>query len=154
MATINGTTGADNLVGTATADTINGRNGNDTLRGNGGRDTLIGGGGSDTFVYLAETDSPASGNWDLINDFTRGADRIDLSALLGTTDLVWGGTTPTANGVWYTSNGTTISVFIDTAGDFIGVAAPPKTAPAFTSANAFTVAENSTAVGTAVASDA
>nr|WP_217345447.1 cadherin domain-containing protein [Noviherbaspirillum sp. L7-7A]MBV0879728.1 cadherin domain-containing protein [Noviherbaspirillum sp. L7-7A] len=177
MATINGTNGADNLVGTTTADTISGRNGNDTLRGNGGRDTLTGGAGNDTFVYLAVTDSPASGNWDLITDFTRGADRIDLTALLGTTDLLWGGTTPTANGVWYTVNGTTISVFVDTNGapataemridlqnmasgtvltasDFLGVAAPPNTAPAFTSSSAFNVAENGTAVGTVAATDA
>ena len=148
MAIINGTNGADNLVGTNTTDTISGRNGNDTLRGNGGRDTLTGGAGSDTFVYLAITDSAASGNWDLITDFTRGADRINLTALLGTADLAWGGTTPTANGVWYTRNGTTISIFVDTNGapatpemridlqnmatgtvlaasDFLGVAAPP-----------------------------
>jgi Ca2+-binding RTX toxin-like protein len=177
MATINGTNGVDTLTGTGTADTINGRNGNDTIIGGGGKDTLTGGGGSDTFVYQTESDSLLS-NWDVITDFTRGTDRINLSALLGaTTDLTWGGTVPTANGVWYTRSGTTISVFIDTNGapatpemridlqnmgtstvlsasDFTGVVAPANTAPAITSQSSFTVAENTTAAGTVTATDA
>ncbi|HYD96861.1 MAG TPA: cadherin domain-containing protein, partial [Noviherbaspirillum sp.] len=176
MATINGTTGADSLVGTSNADTINGRGGNDTIRGGSGKDTITGGGGNDTFVYLATTDSPRSSNWDIITDFTKGSDRIDLTALLGTTDLAWGGTTPTANGVWYTKNGTTTSIFIDTNGapatpemridlqntsalvlsasDFLGVRAATGAAPVITSPATFSVAENTTAVGTVTATDA
>jgi Ca2+-binding RTX toxin-like protein len=174
MATINGTNGADNLVGTNTADTINGRNGNDTIRGGGGTDRITGGGGNDIFVYQATTDSPSGSNWDIINDFTKGSDRIDLSALLGATDLLWGGTTAAANGVWYTKNGTTTSIFIDTNGapatpemridlqntaslvldasDFLGVRT--GAAPVITSPAAFNVVENTTAVGTVTATDA
>ena len=177
MATINGTSFADNLVGTSVADTINARAGNDVIRGAGGRDTITTGSGRDTLVYTAVTDSPFASNWDLINDFQRGDDRIDLTALLGSTDLTWGGLTATANGVWYSRSGTTVSIFIDTNGapataemrivlqnmstttvlaatDFTGVAVRTNAAPVFTSQGNWTVAENGTAVGTIVATDA
>jgi hypothetical protein len=152
MATINGTSFADNLVGTGGADTINGRAGNDVIRGGGGRDTITLGSGRDTVVYAGVTDSPFASNWDLITDFTRGEDQIDLSTLLGATDLIWGGLNVTANGVWYGMVGTTLSIFIDTNGapatpemridlqnmstttvltvnDFIGVAVQMNAAP-------------------------
>ena len=177
MATINGTSFADNLVGTGAADNINGRAGNDVIRGGGGRDTITLGSGSDTVVYTTASDSPFASNWDVITDFAQGTDRIDLSALLGTVDLTWGGLNATANGVWYSRSGTTVSIFIDTNGapatpemrielrnistttvlaasDFIGVVERINAAPVFTSQANWTVAENGTAIGTVVATDA
>ena len=57
--------------------------------------------------------------------FTRSAvhdmDKIDLTELLGATDLIWGGTTPTARGVWVTYTGSgpdaRTHVWADTSGD-------------------------------------
>jgi VCBS repeat-containing protein len=119
MATFNGTTGNDTLIGTIQADTINGRAGNDTLIGGAGRDTLTGGAGNDIFVFNATAVSSDStvALMDVITDFTRGADKIDLTSLLGTTDLVWGGTTPVANGVWYANVGGVTYVYADVNGD-------------------------------------
>ena len=177
MATVNGTSFADNLIGTSGNDTINGRAGDDVIRGGGGRDTITLGSGHDTVVYAAVTDSPFTSNWDLITDFARGDDRIDLSAFLGAADLSWGGLTATANGVWYSRSGTTVSIFIDTdnalatpemridlqnmstttvldASDFIGVVARTNGAPVFASQANWSVPENSTAIGTVVATDA
>jgi len=91
LANINGTSGNDNLVGTTSADTISGLEGNDTLTG---------GAGNDVFVYNATADSTTSA-FDTITDFTQGADKIDLRPLLGATDLIFVGTTPTLNGVWF-----------------------------------------------------
>ena len=178
MATFNGTSFADNLVGTNSADTMNGRAGDDVIRGGGGRDTISTGSGRDIVVYQAVGDSLFGANWDLITDFERGSDRIDLTALSAVTGLIWGGTTPTANGVWYSMSGTTLSVFIDTnnapatpemridlqnmaagtvlaASDFLGVAAPAGAAPVFAlPAPTFSVAENTTTVGMVTATDA
>jgi Ca2+-binding RTX toxin-like protein len=176
MATINGTSFADNLVGTAGTDTINGRAGDDVIRGGGGRDTISLGSGHDTVVYTAVTDSPFTSNSDRITDFAQGDDRIDLTALLGATDLTWGGLSATANGVWYSRSGTTVSIFVDTDGvpgtpemridlqnmsttavltasDFLGVVMPTSTAPVFGSQANWTVPENGTAIGTVVATD-
>jgi Ca2+-binding RTX toxin-like protein len=85
------------------ADRAYGEGGNDVIAGESGGDTLSGGTGNDVFVYDATSyasDSSAAAS-DLITDFSRGEDKIDLRLLLDTTDLEWGGTTPTPNGVWY-----------------------------------------------------
>lgn len=47
-ATLNGTSGDDNIVGTEDIDTINGFGGNDTVAGKGGNDSIVGGAGDDT----------------------------------------------------------------------------------------------------------
>jgi Ca2+-binding RTX toxin-like protein len=179
--TANATTGA------SSNDVLDGGAGDDVLTGNGGADTLTGNGGNDLFTYLAPTDSAPNANWtvlptasdpptwDLITDFTQGADKIDLSALLGATDLAWGGTTPNDNSVWYARSGTSTFVYVDTGNDappelmielantaaitlnptdFLGVVGAGNTAPAFTAATAFSAAENSTAVTTLTATDA
>jgi len=137
LATINGTSGNDNLVGTTSADTISGLAGNDTLTGgagddkllggdgddilNGGagKDTLTGGAGKDVFVYNVTTDSTVT-KFDIITDFMQGADKIDLRPLLGATDLKFGGTIPTINGVWYQQSGGNTFVFVDVTGDTTG----------------------------------
>ncbi|WP_442943080.1 M10 family metallopeptidase C-terminal domain-containing protein, partial [Nostoc sp.] len=81
---IQGTNDNDNLVGTSGNDTIQGFNGNDTLSGLGGNDrlesglgddTLSGGAGNDVFnlAYSQEND--------LVIDFVRGQDKIDVRSL-------------------------------------------------------------------------
>ena len=64
----------------------------------------------------AASDS-AGADQDVILDFAPGTDLIDLAALLGTTDLAWGGTIATPNGAWYQpANGNTL-VYADLNGN-------------------------------------
>jgi len=79
--TIFGDSGRDLLDGGAGNDVLDGGTGNDTLIGGAGRDTLTGGTGADVFVFAA-ADSLAE-TPDLITDFRRGVDKIDLTALGG-----------------------------------------------------------------------
>ncbi|MCC5631611.1 M10 family metallopeptidase C-terminal domain-containing protein [Nostoc sphaeroides CHAB 2801] len=87
---IQGTNNNDNLVGTSGNDTIEGLNGNDTLSGQGGNDQLLGGYGSDTLSGGAGNDqfvlenfrgSVGAQNLDIVTDFQKGADKIDLRTL-------------------------------------------------------------------------
>jgi Ca2+-binding RTX toxin-like protein len=72
----------DRLTGTTGANSLNGGSGNDTLTGGAGKDQLTGGSGNDTFDFnaLAEMGT-SSATWDLITDFVRGQDKIDLTTL-------------------------------------------------------------------------
>ena len=74
-----GGNGNDVIYGRDGNDTLNGGNGNDTLIGQVGRDFLYGNGGNDTFQFLDPTDSSADALRDHIQDFSKGADVIDLS---------------------------------------------------------------------------
>ena len=65
---------ANVITGGAGADLLNGGGGNDTLVGGAGVDTLTGGAGADIF-FLVKGDA----NGDLITDFTKGSDVIQLS---------------------------------------------------------------------------
>lgn len=97
---INGTAGRDTIVGTA---------GDDIITGGEGADTLTGGAGNDVFVYNSLRDAT-----DVITDFTPGADRLDLSALLAS--IGYGGTAAIADGrirVVDTSAGASIQVDAD-----------------------------------------
>lgn len=76
----NGGSGADIIIGNDVANVIRGNAGNDVIDGNGGADQLYGGAGADRFVYDQLSDSLVSAA-DQILDFTRGSDRIDLSAI-------------------------------------------------------------------------
>jgi Ca2+-binding RTX toxin-like protein len=84
-----GGAGADTLLGGSGNDLLDGGSGNDRLIGSTGFDRMIGGTGSDVFVFLAIGDGPGTRSvydWeptgtDIIVDFTRGSDRIDLSAI-------------------------------------------------------------------------
>jgi serralysin len=69
------------LTGGGGNDILIGGVGNDRLIGGAGIDTMTGGGGADTFVFVAGDSSAASGQQDLITDFTSGVDLIDLSAI-------------------------------------------------------------------------
>jgi serralysin len=85
--TLNGNSGSNVLFGGAGNDTINGNGGNDVIIGGAGRDVLTGGSGNDSFVFSHASDSPAGARADLdvITDFVRGHDKIDLSGLVGET---------------------------------------------------------------------
>ncbi|MHC5674092.1 calcium-binding protein [Nostoc sp.] len=82
-----GTNKNDNLVGTSGNDTIQGLNGNDTLSGLGGNDqlsggaesdTLYGGAGKDQFVLEYFNDYIFSKDQDIVTDFKKGEDQIDV----------------------------------------------------------------------------
>jgi Ca2+-binding RTX toxin-like protein len=67
---------ANRLVGGDGNDTLNGRGGDDTLVGGFGNDMLVGGAGADTFVFDAAL---GKGNYDTVQDFVSGTDKIALS---------------------------------------------------------------------------
>lgn len=88
---ITGSIYSDALYGWAGNDTINGLAGNDTLIGGSGSDRIAGGmgkdrltgeAGNDIFVLTMPKESGFSTtSRDVITDFTRGQDRIDLSGI-------------------------------------------------------------------------
>ena len=87
---IRGGTGDDTLAGHGGDDELHGGEGNDVLEGGEGADTLDGGegddelygdGGADVFVF-----DPGHGR-DVVCDFTRGEDRIDLTGFTGITSF-------------------------------------------------------------------
>lgn len=71
----------ENAIGGSGHDVLIGNHVNNRLTGGAGRDKLIGGGGADTFVYNKASDS-TPGNPDILEDFTSGVDKIDLSRVL------------------------------------------------------------------------
>lgn len=90
--TLSGLGGKDTLLGGKGADTLLGGNGIDVLKGGAGhdvlvggaaRDVLYGGGGKDTFLFTSLGDSfqGKGATRDLIADFQKGKDVIDLSGL-------------------------------------------------------------------------
>jgi Ca2+-binding RTX toxin-like protein len=95
---ITGGAGADKLLGLAGSDTLNGGGGNDSLTGGAGADMLSGGIGADRFIFTSTSDSGTTAlTRDVITDFQRASDRIDLSAidangsLSGNQAFVWRG---------------------------------------------------------------
>lgn len=84
---LSGAAGTDRMWGGAGNDRLSGGLGDDWLQGGAGRDALTGGEGADHFVFADWADSgPAA--MDVITDFQRGADHIDLTGLTGA-DLHW-----------------------------------------------------------------
>jgi hypothetical protein len=99
--TINGGDGEDLINGGGENDTLNGGNNNDTIHGGSGHDMikggqgddtlyggedfdeLWGGSGADTFTYLSTHASISSYTSDIIWDFERGLDQVDLRELAG-----------------------------------------------------------------------
>jgi Ca2+-binding RTX toxin-like protein len=94
--TLQGTNNADIVVGTANDDVLEGRDGNDTLfglfgddilNGGAGADILYGGSGDDVYIFNSLSDSPA-GFGDTIKDFNGTNDKIDISNITTTFNLV------------------------------------------------------------------
>jgi serralysin len=81
--TLVGNAAANTLNGGAGDDFLDGGAGNDILIGGAGVDHLLGGAGADIFRFTSLGDLGADEAADVIQDFTRGADRIDLKALQG-----------------------------------------------------------------------
>ena len=79
--TLNGLSGNDNLNGGPGADNLIGGLGLDTLIGGTGKDTLTGGVGNDIFDFNAYNEMGLGTTRDVITDFTRGQDKIDLSTI-------------------------------------------------------------------------
>lgn len=77
---LRGGAGDDVLSGSIGLDTLRGGDGDDTLTGGGDADTLHGGAGEDVFRFLLASDSDTAQVADVIQDFRRGDDVIDLAA--------------------------------------------------------------------------
>ena len=75
-----GSGGTDWLEGGTGADRLFGGTGNDRLYGGSGSDRLNGGSGNDIFIFRSLAES-ASSTPDIIEDFSRGFDKIDVSAI-------------------------------------------------------------------------
>ena len=85
---LEGRSDSDMLFGGAGKDTLKGGAGADELQGGAGKDVLYGGNGADTFVFTATRQSSATAtSADVIKDFIRGTDTIDLSAIDASTKL-------------------------------------------------------------------
>ena len=79
---IQGDAGNDNLYGGSGNDVLYGGTGNDSLTGGSGKDSLAGGSGVDVFHFATPaTSGLTSTSRDIISDFTRGQDRINLSGI-------------------------------------------------------------------------
>ncbi|WP_203076230.1 ELWxxDGT repeat protein [Falsiroseomonas ponticola] len=71
---------ANAITGNAAANLLQGGGGNDSLAGGLGSDTLAGGAGRDRFVFVT-LDSSLAASPDLILDFVRGEDRVEVNAI-------------------------------------------------------------------------
>jgi Ca2+-binding RTX toxin-like protein len=95
MATINGTSGNDELRGGDENDTLNGLAGGDDLLGGNGNDILVGGAGADGYVGGAGADrfkmnSSSEADWDWIHDFNQAdGDKIDLGSIDAVANKWW-----------------------------------------------------------------
>lgn len=77
-----GNTLGNTLTGNSVANMLNGGAGIDTLIGGEGNDTLTGGAGNDTFDFNSLLEMGTTGaSSDVITDFIRGQDKIDLGTL-------------------------------------------------------------------------
>ena len=87
-----GTALNDQLIGTDTGDFLEAGDGEDILYDGHGQDTLSGGSGADLFVFALD------GMEDLILDFERGSDRLDLSSFDFLYDVSQLSVSPTGDG--------------------------------------------------------
>ncbi|MBA3326094.1 MAG: M10 family metallopeptidase C-terminal domain-containing protein [Rhodobacteraceae bacterium] len=78
---LNGGDGDDRLTGGSGDDRVLGADGDDTLIGRSGSDHLTGDLGADVFYYNDIDESEAGSQRDVIADFERGRDRIDLTSI-------------------------------------------------------------------------
>jgi Ca2+-binding RTX toxin-like protein len=129
---LNGSTGNDLLVGGDGNDYLQGDVNDDTLRGGDGDDTIwggetvdvmFGGRGSDVFVFTSISESDTLQTADLIADFSKKDDVIDLDTLgfITTTPIAYAGTGPFAGGgvssVRHERDGGIVIVSVDGDGD-------------------------------------
>ncbi len=91
-ASVTGTTQGDQVIGSSVGEALHGLGGDDILSDGAGSDTLSGGDGADLFVMHAD------GVQDVITDFDRGQDKLDLSAFDFLYDVLQLTVTETADG--------------------------------------------------------
>ncbi|WP_265575880.1 beta strand repeat-containing protein [Bradyrhizobium sp. WBAH23] len=73
----NSISGVENVTGGSGNDNLTGNSTGNAIDGGAGADTLFGGGGSDNFVFTTLANSRAAA-FDTINDFTPGADHLQI----------------------------------------------------------------------------
>ncbi len=75
----------ENIIGSSYSDTLKGTSIANIINGGTGNDKMTGGSGADIFKFSAVTDSgKAAGARDIITDFVKGTDKIDLADFAGT----------------------------------------------------------------------
>ncbi len=135
--------GSDNVQGNELANRLWGNAGNDTLDGGAGGDSLTGGTGGDrliglsgrdrldagvdnsrdVFVFQSRSDSAANQKRDILLNFDRGEDIINLSAIDANTDKAGNqkftgfGSRPGDHGVWAVQRDGSTILFADVTGD-------------------------------------
>ena len=112
---MDGAAGNDVLDGGNANDTLIGGAGNDLLHGGDGNDRMTGGIGNDVFDFNAGD----LGDLDVVTDFNKGFDRIDIS------DLISGYTGIFDDYVSFTKVGTSTDVFVDADGLGVGLCSAP-----------------------------
>jgi serralysin len=128
---INGTgNDLDNiLTGNTGANTLSGEDGNDRLWGRKGKDRLTGGAGKDTFEYKYVNESLPGTDRDIIIDFVRGTDVINLKAIDANTKASGNNTfkfigkgafSKTAGELRYTAGTSGATIHADVNGDGTG----------------------------------
>ncbi|TNC72980.1 calcium-binding protein [Rubellimicrobium roseum] len=144
--------GADEMIGNRYADVLEGEGGNDILRGGGGNDRLRGGDGNDllqggagadklnggvgkdrldvgldaqadTIVFSGARHSAVGRGRDVVVNFDRGEDHVDLRALdarsdtLGDDAFLWGGQTRADRSLWWVATDSGVILKGDLGGD-------------------------------------
>lgn len=108
---IRGYAGNDALIGNSGADYLNGGAGNDLLNGGAGKDVLVGGAGNDTFKFASGDSGTTASTADIIKDLATG-DKIDLSSLGSTLNVIKSGVATTLTGTGLTLDSTNLDVFV------------------------------------------
>lgn len=117
--------GSDQVCGHSGADRLFGEVGADTLVGGAGKDRQYGGADdmSDTFVFTTRAESVAGAERDLVFDFLRGLDDLDLKGIdarpttTGDDAFAWTGQTAGAHAVWWKLMTEGVLVRADVNGD-------------------------------------
>lgn len=102
---LTGNASANRLSGGAGNDTLIGGAGNDILTGDAGKDRLSGGAGNDIFDFNAVSESMPGLNRDVIIDFVRGSDKIDLSTIDANTTIAGNNAFTFTTGASFTAAG-------------------------------------------------
>ena len=115
----------DTMFGDAGSDQLFGDAGNDVLLGGAGKDFLTGGAGSDIFKFNGTSESTTVA-FDVIQDFVKGVDKIDLSTidanslLAGNQAFTFNAAKPfftSAGDLWVEQGRGFSSVYVDVNGD-------------------------------------
>ena len=130
-----GNTLANTITGNSAANILNGSSGNDTIFAGAGADTLVGGAGrdvlyggsdslADVFLFASWTHTAVTTGRDVVVNFTRGSDDIDLRAIDAWSStaaqneaFLFSGTTAQAHSLWFVVYGGSIIVRGDVNGD-------------------------------------